>query len=76
MEIAFFGIWSLKLGISAGVLVLELHVSVLSHRWTVSLGFTALSVFVRTFSAFGTSTANWSQNEKLHSTMTVNARTN
>ena len=59
-----------------GALDLELSVSVLSKWWTVSTEKRGVSVFVRTFLALGTSTANWPQNEKLHSkNMTVNART-
>src|SRR6266498_1769975 len=68
-----FGIWSLVFRRRASDL--EPHVSVLSYGWTVLTPITALSVFVQTFFALGTLTANCLQNEKLHSRTTINART-
>jgi len=78
---SWFGEWivwdfELQPGFYFGGLDLELCVSVLSQRWTVFVEIRGVSVFVRTFLAFGTSTASWPRNEKRHSkNMTVNART-
>src|SRR5262249_37725336 len=75
-ESGLFGTSSPQSGSSFGGLDLELCVSVLSQRWTVFAENRGPSVFVRTFLAFGTSTASWPRNEKRHSkNMTVNART-
>jgi hypothetical protein len=75
-ESGVFGTSSSQAGPLLGGLDLELCVSVLSQRWTVFVEIRGVSVFVRTFLAFGTSTASWPRNEKRHSkNMTVNART-